>query len=88
MTITAPAKKVRLAIACTSEERKRIKMLASYEEKTLNDFVMDCVRLKISKCNRSHIPNEETEKALSDSEQGKGIRKHSSIDEMFKFLGI
>lgn len=87
MTVSAQ-KKVRLAIVCTPEERKRIKMLASYEDKTLNEFVMGCVRLKISKCSHSHIPNEETAKALDESEQGKGLQTHQSIDEMFKYLGI
>lgn len=35
--------KVRLAVECTPEERKYIKMYASYEDKSLNDFVMECV---------------------------------------------
>lgn len=87
MTVLAPQKKVRLAIACSPEERKHIKMLASYEDMTINDFVLDCVRQRIS-CLKSHIPNEETEKALNASDRGEGHRKHASLEEMFKFLGI
>ena len=87
MTVCAPTKKVRLAIACSPEERKRIKMLASYEDMTLNDFVLDCVRQRI-RCAKSHIPNEETALALDASDRGEGYREHASLEEMFKFLGI
>jgi len=87
MTICAPEKKVRLAIVCSQEERKYIKMLASYEEMTLNDFVLNCVRQRM-KCTKSHIPNEETEEALNASDRGEDHRKHASLEDMFKFLGI
>jgi hypothetical protein len=88
MSVCAPkSEKVRLAIVCSPEERNRIKMLASYEDMTLNDFVLDCVRQRM-KCKKSHIPNEETEEALNASDRGEGHRKHASIEEMFKFLGM
>ncbi len=89
MAVRAPEKseRVRLAIVCTLEERKLIKMLASYEDMTLNDFVLDCVRERI-KCTKSHVPNKETEEALDASDRGEGHRKHASLNEMFNFLGI
>lgn len=86
--VPAKNKNVRLAIACTPDERKLMKMLASYEDKTLNDFVMDCVRERMSECKLSHIPNAETAKALHESEKGKGLKKYKTIDEMFEYLGI
>lgn len=80
--------RVRLAIVCTANERKLIKMFASYEDKTLNDFVMECVRARLEQCDKSHEPNIETKKALLASERGEGLQSHNSIDDMFDFLGI
>lgn len=78
--------KVRLAINCSSEERKYIKMYASYEDKTLNEFVIDCVREHINKCTRSHIPNAETAAALDATERGEGIISFNSIEDFFKSM--
>ena len=88
MTLMLPKQKdkVRLAIECTSEERKYIKMHASYEDKTLNEFVMDCVRMRVSGCKHSHIPNAETAAALDASERGEGIIMYDSIDDFFKSM--
>lgn len=79
--------KVRLAIECTAEQRKYIKTFAALEDKSINDFVLDCV-WKYAKCTKSHVPNLETAEALDASERGEGHRAHKSIDDMFKFLGI
>lgn len=79
--------RVRLAIECTAEQRKYIKTFAALEDKSINDFVLDCV-WKYAKCSKSHIPNKETADALDASERGEGHRVHKSIDEMFKFLRI
>lgn len=88
MTMALPEKKtkVRLAIECSPEERKFIKMYASYEDKTLNEFVMDCVRMKVSQCKRSHVPNEETEAVLDATERGEGIIMFDSIDDFFESM--
>ena len=85
---TKRPKKIRLAVECTPEERKYIKMIAAHEDQTINEFVLSCVWKQIGGCPNSHIPNEETAAALDASERGKGIRSHKSIEEMFKFLGI
>lgn len=87
MTVTSPKKRrVRLAVECTPEERKYIKMYASFEDKTLNDFVMDCVRTKIAKCKHPHTPNKETTAALDATERGEGIIMFKSIDDFFKSM--
>ena len=85
MTVSAP-EKVRLAVVCSPEERKYIKIFASYEDKTLNEFVMDCVRERINKCHHSHIPNDETAATLDASERGEGIISFDSIDDFFKSM--
>lgn len=79
-------KKVRLAVECTPEERKYIKMHASFEDKTLNDFVMDCVRMKIARCKLSHTPNKQTAAILDATERGEGIIMYDSIDDFFKSM--
>lgn len=79
--------RVRLAIECTPKQRKYIKTFAALEEKSINQFVLDCV-WEYAKCAKSHIPNKATSDALNASERGEGHRAHQSIDEMFKFLGI
>ena len=85
-TLLKKKDKVRLAIECTPEERKYIKMFASYEDKSLNDFVMDCVRMKFSKCQHSHFPNEETAASLNATERGEGIIMFDSIEDFFKSM--
>ncbi len=84
---TALPKKVRLAIDCSTEERKYIKMFALYEDKTINEFVMSCVREHVNKCNRAHIPNDETAATLDASERGENIISFDSIDDFFKSMG-
>jgi len=86
--VRAPVKKskVRLAIECTPEERKYIKMYASYADKTLNEFVMDCVRTKVAMCKQSHVPNKKTASALDATQRGEGITMFHSIEDFFKSM--
>lgn len=61
-------------------------MYAAHEEKTLNDFIMDCVRTKLSFCKHSHIPNEETAAVLDAAERGEGLIEFDSMEDFFKSL--
>ena len=80
------SRKVRLAIECTPLERRRMKMLAASEDKTLNEFVLESVRMRLKKCSRSHTPNAETMKALRDVEKGENLTEFDSIEDLFKSL--
>lgn len=80
-------KKVRLAIECSPTERRHMKMLAASEDKTLNEFIMESVRMRLRRCPRSHTPNAETIKALQDAERGEGLIEFDSIEDFFKSLG-
>jgi len=82
----AKPRKVRLAIECTPIERKYMKMLAAHEEMTLNEFVLESVRMRFKECSRSHIPNKKTEAALESAEAKKGLIHFDSIDDFFKSL--
>lgn len=78
----------RLVVECAQNERKYMKIYASYEDKTLNEFVMDCVRFKLYEKEQAHIPNDETIASLEESARGEKIKKFTSMDELFQDLGI
>ncbi len=80
-------KKVRLAVECTPTERKYMKMLAAHEKKTLEEFVLESVKMRFQECANSHTPNKETEAALEDAEQKRGLCQYGYIEELFKSLG-
>ncbi len=82
----ASSRKVRLAIECTPLERRRMKMWAASEDKTLNEFVLESVRMRLKKCPRSHTPNAETIKALEDVEKGENLVEFESVEDFFKSL--
>ena len=82
----ASGKKVRLAIECSSEERKFIKMFAAHEDKTINDFVLECVRLRVYKCAHPHVPNKTTKAAMREADHKKDLNSYSSIDDFLQSL--
>lgn len=79
-------KKVRLAIECSPAERKYMKILAASEDKTLNEFILESVRMRIKRCKRSHIPNAETIQAMQDVERGDNLIEFNSIEDFFKSI--
>lgn len=82
---TQKEEKVRLVIDCTSKERKKIKMFANYHDKTIREFVLDCIRYEMRK---SYIPNEETKKSLEESSRREGVKSFESMDDLFEDLGL
>ncbi len=79
-------KKVRLAIECSPIERRHMKMLAASEDKTLNEFILESVRMRLKRCSRSHRPNDETTKAIEDAERGENLIDFDSIEDFFKSM--
>lgn len=94
LSIEAPSKsrtklkaKVRLAIDCSPEERKYIKMYAAHEDETLNEFVLESVRMRMyPRCKKSHVPNEETRRALDATDRGEGLIHFDSVEDFFRSL--
>ncbi len=82
----ARAKKVRLAIECSSQERKYMKMVAAHEEKTLNEFVLESVRMRLKKCSHPHTPNKETRAALKSAKEKKDLIDFDSVADFFESL--
>jgi len=79
-------KKVRLAIECSSQERKYMKMLAAHEEKTLNEFILESVRMRLKKCSHSHTPNKKTRASLLSAKEKKDLIDYYSVEDFFKSL--
>ena len=84
---TREEKKVRLAIECSPEERRYIKMFAAREDKTINDFVLECVHMRMTRpCTKPHIPNKKTSATLDATERGQGLIHYDSIEEFMRSL--
>ena len=86
LTLTKPKKNVRLAIECSAEERKYMKMYAAHEDKTLNEFVLECVRMKMHGCSNPHIPNQETERILKETENGENLIHFDTVEDFLDSL--
>lgn len=81
-------REARLTIDCSSEQKKKIKMLAASKEMSITAFVLGLVEEKYTWCplDLSHIPNAETVASIEASEKGKGVKSFASMDDLFKDL--
>ena len=77
----------RINLSCTREEQKRIKVFATLNDMSISDFVMDCVRERLS-AEKSSIPNEETRRALEESARGEGVKSYEKLEDLFDDLEI
>lgn len=80
----------RLTIDCSTEQKKKIKILAAAQEMSITEFMLALVEEKYTWCplELSHLPNKETISSIEASESGKGVKSFSSMDDLFKELGI
>ncbi len=86
-------KKVRLSVDCTEQERMFIKMIATKNHMTISDYLLSFARKEMPKCeghhcNRSHEPNEETAKALRDTDNGKNLVEYDTLNDFWEALGF
>ncbi len=63
-----------------------MKIYAAHEDQTLNEFVMESVRMRMSECVHSHEPNRETRAALDATERGEDLIAYKSLEDFFKSL--
>lgn len=84
------AREARLTIDCSTEQKKKIKMLAALREMSITDFMLELVEEKYTWCplNLNHIPNAETIASIEASEKGVGVKSFNSLNELFEDLGI
>ena len=78
----SPQEKVKVTIECTIDERAYIKMLAAKAHLTLSDFVLSYLR-KDFPCR----PNEETETAMRELDEGGGT-VYESMDDFWNAMGV
>lgn len=83
---SAHEERVRLTVLCTPEQRKYMKIFAAHEDRTLNDFILDCVFARIQGCAHSHTPNKETADALDATDRKEGLIHFDSVDDFIKSL--
>jgi hypothetical protein len=77
----------RLSIDIPIEERLWLKIFAAGQNRSINDFVLSCIRAHMP-CNLKHTPNTKTAADLHESETGKGVISFKSPLEMFNYLGL
>jgi len=94
MSLAAP-EKTRLVLSCTEEEKRYIRILAALEDKSISDYLLSKPRKEMSRvkcdfpgCNGIHEPNEETAKALRDTEAGINLESHDSLKDFWKAMGM
>ena len=77
--------KVRLSVDCTENERMYIKMLAAKEKKTISEYLLSLTYKYMPK---QRIPNKETQKVMSETEEEKNLESHDSLDDFWKAMGM
>ncbi len=77
--------KVRLSVDCTENERMYIKMLAARKKMTISEYMLSLARERMP---NQGIPNQETQKILRDTEQGKNLESHDSLEDFWSAMGI
>ena len=75
----------RLSIDIPKEEYKIFKAKAAITGLSMREIISRNIHEFIY---GPHIPNEETKKAIEDSEKGIGLTYCKDIDDLFKKLGI
>ena len=77
--------KVRLSVDCTENERMYIKMLAAKEKKTISQYLLSLAHNAMPK---KEMPNKETQKVLRETEEGKNLESHETLDDFWKSMGM
>lgn len=85
--------KVRLSVDCTEQERMYIKMLATKKHMTISEYLLSFARKEMPKCggnhcNRIHEPNAETARVLKETDEGKNLIEHETLDDFWDALGF
>ena len=74
----------RLTIDCSSEQKKKIKMLAASKDMSITDFMLQLFEEKYSRCpfGLNHVPNADTIAPIEFKREGKR-RQKLRINECF-----
>ncbi len=87
--VSSAIKKDRLSIDVLPEMHEKIKKFATYQEKSISEYVLDSIKDRIRRdAENKHIPNEVTMQTFDDTDQGKNIFECESVEKMFNKLGL
>ena len=83
----------RITIDMPKVDHKRLKTLAALSGKSLREMILEFIDQGLSQyqeieCPLNHKPNEETIKAILDSEKEENLVKAKDVKDLFKKLGI
>lgn len=75
------------------QERMYIKMLATKKRMTISEYLLSFAREEMPKCDvghckHSHEPNEETAKVLRETDEGKNLIEHDTLEDFWNSLGF
>lgn len=83
----------RVTIDVPTISHRRLKMFAAYYGKSMRDIFneliedgLDRYEEEYEECKKSHEPNEETRQSLDNIKKRKGLKKASSVADLFKKL--
>lgn len=87
---TSPDTEVRISLVCSAEQRKKIRMLAAQEDKSMNEFLLSLVEEKEKRCPlcETYGPNELTIKTMEEADRGENLEHYDNIDDFWKAMGL
>ncbi len=79
----------RLSIDCSIDQKRKIKMLAALEDKSITDLILSLVDERFERCplGHHHIPNSETIKVLEATDRGEDLEEYETEEEFWKAIG-
>jgi hypothetical protein len=82
----------RVTVDIPATDHKKLKMLAAFHGKSMREIFVELIEHGLEhypdpECRENHEPNETTRKALEMVESRKGLKKATTVEELFKKLG-
>jgi hypothetical protein len=81
----------RVTVDIPTTDHKKLKMLAAFHGKSMREIFVELIEHGLQhyqeECPESHEPNEITRKALESVQDRKGLKKATTVEDLFKKLG-
>ena len=80
----------RVTVDIPTADHKKLKMLAAFHGKSMREIFVELIEHGLEhyqECPENHKPNEITRKALENVKTRKGLKKATTVEELFKKLG-
>jgi len=79
----------RVTVDLPTVDHKKLKMLAAFHGKSMREIFVELIETGLAQyqeCTKDHTPNATTKKAIEQSKSKRGVKKASSIEELFEKL--